>query len=196
MRPLFGAILLGTLAVLPACKQEKPEGQSAEVVTAPPVAAEQYAHLSGTTFVTNDLDTSVAFYSDFLGFVERRRVVMDSPASLGVFGVAEGETITYAALVPAKWSEENSNFPGLNFAKIETSEANPYAPDKFRNSIYGEIVLAFSAVNLQKIERDMRSADVEIVTPLAASATGKSITLTVLDPNGIRVQIYEYVKAE
>jgi len=149
--------------------------------------------LSGKAFVTNDLDVSIDFYSRFLGFEVVRRFELTAPASKSIYGITGDERIEYAALIPAGWPLDTPNLSGLNFAQIEGAENSLVTEDKKRNPFYGEFILTYEVRELAEIEREMKSAGVPIVTPLAPSGTGKSMTLTVLDPNGLRVHFYEYI---
>lgn len=151
------------------------------------------ARPSGMTFVTTNLDASIAFYTTYLGYKLRSRRVIDQPAGLRTFSVQTGNTIDYANLVPGEYSEEKRNFIHLNFAEIETTDPSPFPQNIARGPIASETVLAFSVSNLEKIDADMRAAGVPFVLPLARSASGRSIAITVLDPNGLRVQLYEFL---
>lgn len=151
------------------------------------------AHISGTAFVTTKLDTSVQFYTSLLGYRERGRRLIDSEATTSVFGVPTGTALEYVVLVPAEFSEANPNFPGLNFVGISNAAPIGLSEDPTRAPKAGELVMAFEVTNLDAIYAQIVSNNVTIVAPRALSETGKSETITILDPNGIRVQLYEYV---
>lgn len=174
------------LAGLPACAQTP--------APAPTETASISAHLSGTAFVTTQLDASISFYEDLLGFQERRRTQLTTDAGTAVFGAAAGSVLDYVVLVPAAFSEEAPTHPGLNFVGISRAPALSLPQDPTRAPHSGELVMAFEVTNLEAIRKLAEEREIPIVTPVALSATGKSRTLTLLDPNGIRVQLYEYVK--
>lgn len=152
------------------------------------------AKLSGAAFVTTDLEASVKFYTNFLNFREMKRITIDTPVGLAPWGVAPGNKLEYVAMVPSAFSKESPNFPGLNFVQISDAKKNPFKKDTKRTPVFGEVMKAYSVKGLLKIDEKMRAAGVPIITPYALSSTGRSHTLTVLDPNGIRVQMYEFVK--
>ncbi|MEM9570464.1 MAG: VOC family protein [Pseudomonadota bacterium] len=154
------------------------------------------AHISGTAFVTRNLHASVHFYTSLLGYRERGRRVIDSEATTSVFGVPAGTALEYIVLVPAEFSEANPNFPGLNFVGISDAGPIGLSEDPTRAPKAGELVMAFEVTNLDAIYAQIISNNVKVVAPRALSETGKSETITVLDPNGIRVQLYEYVSVE
>ena len=47
-------------------------------------------------------------------------------------------------------------------------------------------------LNIDEIDRRMKKAGIPIVAPLGLSGSGRSRSMAVLDPNGIRVEMYEY----
>lgn len=121
---------------------------------------------------------------------------LNTPTGLAPFGVTKEEKLLYVALVPAAWSKENSNFPGLNFVEIKKAKVGSLEQNTKRKPIAGEILKAYAVKGLTEIAKRMEAKKIPIVTPLALSITGKSMTLTVIDPNGVRVQMYEYIKKE
>lgn len=149
------------------------------------------AHLSGTAFVTHDLEASIAFYESFLNYRVFRRATLNTGPNLSVWGTTEGP-VQYVAMVPHDFSNDNPH-PGLNFAQIEvaTPEGNKLKAD--RRPQEGEAIFAYEVTGLEEIATKARDGKIPIVAPLALSATGKSQTLTLLDPNGLRIQLYEYV---
>lgn len=148
--------------------------------------------LSGNAFVTKDLDASIDFYTKFLGLEALRR--FELPAiSKAIYGVTGDEKIEYAALIPKGWPLDTPNLTGLNFAQVENAESSKVNQSEERQPFHGEFILTYEVRELAEIESEMKNAGVPIVTPLQSSATGKSITLTVLDPNGIRLHLYEYI---
>lgn len=151
------------------------------------------ATISGAAFVTKNLEESIDFYKNYLGFKERKRIKIDTPGGLANFGVTGDKSLNYVALVPAEFSKENPML-GINFIEINEASNTPFSQDGKRTPIAGELMVAYAVKGLAEIERRMRKASIPIVASLTPSATGKSMTLAVLDPNGIRVQMYEYIK--
>ncbi|WP_298503840.1 VOC family protein [uncultured Maribacter sp.] len=151
------------------------------------------ATVSGMTFVTKDLESSILFYTKFLGFTVRKRIKIDTPEGLANFGVKGDQELDYVGLVPAEFSEDNI-IMGINFIEITEALDGPLLQKENRNPIAGEQMIAFSVQSLLEIEKQMQAANIPLIAPITPSATGKSMTLTVLDPNGIRIHMYEYIK--
>ena len=150
--------------------------------------------LSGTAFVTKSLEASIKFYVDILGYKELGRRNLEDARSLSNFGIANGGSALYVSLAPAAFSRENRNFSTLNFVEIQDAEENVLRQDPNRSPVASETMTAYVVTGLDEIERKIKAAGIPIVAPLALSGTGRSRTLSVLDPNGVRVQFYEYVK--
>lgn len=160
---------------------------AAAVADEPPTA-----QLRSASFVTHDIEASVAFYTEYLGYKVLGRSEITAPKSRAVVGaVAEG-TVRYASLAPAMWSRENSDYAGLSFIEIRDAGASPFDQDPTRPSRAAEPILAHRVTNIDEIARRMAADDVPIVTPLGPSGSGKSRSMAVLDPNGLRVELYEY----
>lgn len=163
------------------------------VLALSPVHAEEpIAELRSASFVTNDLDASVRFYTSYLGYRELGRSNITAAKSRLVVGAKGDAVVRYASLAPAKWSKENSTYAGVSFIEIEGAKGSPFDQNGTRASRAGELVLAHRVWNIDEIARRMKEDGVPIVAPLGLSGSGKSRSMAVLDPNGVRVEMYEY----
>ena len=150
------------------------------------------AVLRSSSFVTRDLDASVAFYTTYLGYKELGRSEVTADKSRQVVGATRPGTVRYVSLAPAAWSREDSSYAGISFMEITDAEGSPFDQDGSRPSRAGELVLAHRVSNIDEIARRMAAAGVPIVAPLGLSGSGRSRSMAVLDPNGTRVEMYEY----
>ena len=162
-------------------------GETTQLTRTPPTA-----NLRSASFVTQDLDTSVAFYTTFLGYKELGRSEITADKSRQVVGATGDGTVRYVSLAPAMWSPEDSGYAGISFIEIPGAASSPFNQDGARPSGAGELVLAHRVENIDEIDRRMKKAGVPIVAPLGLSGSGRSRSMAVLDPNGIRVEMYEY----
>lgn len=191
--PILSAGILLIAAGCMANGEAQPEvAPNAEISAAEEITS----HLSGKAFIVEDLEASIAFYSQILGYKVVRRRQIDSEATTSVFGLPPGTVIDYINLVPAEFSEDKPHFPGLNLVGVPAAQATSFPQDAARAPQISELVMAFEVTNLDLILERAQDMGLQIVAPLALSSTGLSQTLTVLDPNGIRVQMYEYVKTD
>lgn len=150
------------------------------------------AQLRSSSFVTLDLDASVAFYTTYLGYKELGRSEITADKSRQVVGAIRPGTVRYVSLAPAAWTRENNAYAGISFIEISDADASPFNQDGARASRAGELVLAHRVSNIDEIARRMANAGVPVVAPLGLSGSGRSRSMAVLDPNGIRVEMYEY----
>lgn len=150
------------------------------------------ANLRSASFITLDLDASVAFYTKYLGYKELGRSEITAEKSRRVVGAVADGTVRYVSLAPAMWTREDNKYAGISFIEIVAAEASPFDQDARRASRAGELVLAHRVTNIDEIARRMAADGVPIVAPLGLSGSGKSRSMAVLDPNGIRVEMYEY----
>lgn len=163
------------------------------IISIPAVADEPpSAILRSTSFITVDLDASVAFYTEYLGYKELGRSEITADKSRTVVGATGEGTVRYVSLAPAAWSEEDNEYAGISFIEIPSADASPFDQDGTRPSRGGELVLAHRVQNIDEIDRRMRADGVPVVAKLGLSGSGKSRSMAVLDPNGIRVEMYEY----
>ena len=154
------------------------------------------AQLRSASFVTRDLDASVEFYTRFLGYRELGRSEITADKSRQVVGAKGNETVRYVSLAPAMWTREDNQYAGVSFIEVRSAARSPFDQDGERASRAGELVLAHRVTNIDEIAERMAAAGVPIVVtmvaPLGPSGSGKSRSMAVLDPNGIRVEMYEY----
>ena len=150
------------------------------------------ANLRSASFVTHDLDASVAFYTNYLGYKELGRSEITAEKSRQVVGATGDDTVRYVSLAPAMWTRENNLYAGISFIEIPSSEATPFDQDGTRPSRAGELILAHRVTNIDEIASRMAADGVPVVAPLGLSGSGRSRSMAVLDPNGMRVEMYEY----
>ncbi len=154
------------------------------------------AKITGTSFLTDDAEKSAAFYVDFLGFKILRDSTTQSEATRAVYGLLAQESVRIILVVPSIWSREDPNHLGIAFAEIAGDADHPFPSNVSRLPRKGEPTIGFEVTGLVQIIERMEAAGIPTVVPLAPSATGRSQAVTVLDPNGMRIQLYEYINSD
>ncbi len=76
--------------------------------------------------------------------------------------------------------------------EIPSADPTPFGHDGSRLSRESELILALRVTNIKEINHRMIKDGVPIIAPLGPSGSGKSISMAVLDPNGTRIEMYEY----
>jgi catechol 2,3-dioxygenase-like lactoylglutathione lyase family enzyme len=163
-----------------------PAARTAEPATAPD------ALLRSASMITRDLEASVRFYVHYLGYVELGRSEVTAPKSRQVVGAASDGTVRYVALAPPESRGSRDAVAGISFVEIPGAAPSPFALEPGRRSRAGELILAHRVRGIDEIARRMRADGVPIVAELGPSGSGRSRSMAVLDPNGVRVELYEY----
>jgi catechol 2,3-dioxygenase-like lactoylglutathione lyase family enzyme len=152
--------------------------------------------LRTAALIVCDMDESLAFYRDIWGYrivVEKRVTDATSNETLGLDGY-DGFRLIYL--------KPKADFPGHPFAASDISLAQPFGgtPIKKPTDVcdgkktrIGQIVMSQQVQGLDAIAAKVKAGGYCVVSSLRHSATGQSRTSAVLDPNGIRVEIFEYV---
>lgn len=97
-------------------------------------------------------------------------------------------------------ADDDGNFASLGRAAAEIKviflrRGNPYLPESFRDQHAAGLILAFTVANLEAEERRLRAENVNITLPLMKESWGEKL-FQVTDPNGIIIQLVEWVKAD
>lgn len=155
------------------------------------------SQLRTASFVTNDVDACIEFYTTLLGYEIIGDATVTAEKSRRVLGAPAGREVKrYVAMAPAGWSIEayrdGDLRAGVSFIEIEGVAPSPFDQDGERASRAGELVLAHRVTNIDEIARRVAAMNVPIVAPLGKSGSGKSVSMAILDPNGVRIEMYEY----
>lgn len=150
------------------------------------------AVLRSASFVSRDLDKTVDFYTGLLGYKILGEAEITADKSRQVVGAKGDEKVRYVSLAPAIWTKEDNKYAGISFIEIKSAEASPFDQNAARPSREAELILAHRATNIDEIARRVAAAGIPVVAPLGLSGSGKSRSMAILDPNGIRVELYEY----
>lgn len=156
------------------------------------------AVLRTATIYVKDWDASMRFYRDYLGYELMGEQPVTAQKSLDTIGVGDGGTARIAYLKPTN-DRIKRPFAGTYMALVELGgpalEGRSYeraAPAT--RAIRGEIILVHEVAGIAGIYEAMRQdAAVTVVSPLSLSGTGRSRSFSAIDPNGVRIEMYEYV---
>ncbi|MEP3224719.1 MAG: VOC family protein [Parasphingorhabdus sp.] len=155
------------------------------------------AVLRTATIYVKNWDSSVRFYTEYLGYKLLVENEITDEKSLTTIGAGPKMKARIAYLKPVNNRIERP-FSGNYLGLIEIS--GPGADDGAYRRISddasaakGEIVLAHQVVGIKRVYAAMQADEkIQIIAPLSPSGAGLSQSFSVLDPNGVRVEIYEY----
>lgn len=152
------------------------------------------ATLRSASFVTRDLDACIAFYRDLLGYhVLGEREITAAKSRKVIGATTPGRTVRYVSMAPRGFTlDAPDERAGISFIEIDGAGTSPFDQDGERASRAGELVLAHRVQSIEEIARRATAMGVPIVATLSPSGSGRSTSMALLDPNGIRVELYEY----
>lgn len=149
-----------------------------------------------------DWDASVRFYTEYLNYEVMGGGPIERPKSLEAVGAQEDDTARILYLRPRNARIERE-FTGFGLALIEFSNEADDIPSLERpaanrgRAVHGEVALVHEVREVERIYAAMEAdPKVTIVSPLSLSGTGLSRSFSVIDPNGVRLEIYEFVQQE
>jgi len=109
-----------------------------------------------------------------------------------VLGASEESIVEYAALAPEGWTRDNPNASGIGLIQISDVDGTLFYKDPERRSKIGEFILAHRVSDITAIHDRVVEQGIPIVAPLSVSGSGKSTSMSILDPDGFRIEMYEY----
>ncbi len=193
----LGVAAVTLLAVCVSFPQAQADDQEAEQITAGKPDVTNAVLRTATIYVKN-WDASLRFYSQHLGYSILVERTIDAEKSLRTIGARPGEKARIVYLKPNN-SEIERPFAGNYLGLIEISgaerdESQYQRAEDLSVGIKGEVVLAHQVVGIDRIYEAMQEDDsVHVVATLSLSGAGQSRSFSVIDPNGVRVEIYEYL---
>lgn len=145
----------------------------------------QGATLSRATLSVSDTERSLAFYRDPLGFEVSARSEYDTPAMRAMFGIPADSTPTLILL-------DGSDGQARALALVTAPGMQVDAASNRKNAP----ALVMTTTELDRIHRDMLSARVPVVQPPTALLDFRERPIgreaMYLDPDGVRVVLFEY----
>lgn len=190
--PAAAFLVFATASSVPATGQDYPPSEQDETST-------NAVPRTSAIFV-KDWDASIRFYTSYLGYEASEVSAIESAKSRATLGIPEGVAARIVYLRPVQ-NRITRPWTGSGLALIDVGDpaSEPATQDRLPanrgRAIRGEIALVHEVVEIQRIYEAMQHDEkVTIVVPLGPSATGRSQSFSVIDPNGIRLEMYEFVE--
>ena len=151
------------------------------------------SYMTNAAIFVKDMDASLTFYTEYMGFINRSDSEVTAGKSKDTLGIDQDIETRIVYLSPKPEFTEPGSFAGglaLIEVKSDTSHEFNRAMDSIK-AVHGEIAMVHRVQNISKIYNSLIDNGIQIVTPLSPSGTGKSMSFSAFDPNGVWVEMYE-----
>ena len=151
--------------------------------------------LANPVLMVKDLDASTRFYTEVLGYEVVGGGEITAEVSRRTVGANRKQTTRSVYLRSARLKERDLPPSGLALVYIADGDLAQLDrgsdPD---DAVQGEIMLSLVVEGLADVLQRMKDGGYTILNDLQPSSSGKSMIASALDPNGIRLEMYEYVE--
>lgn len=145
--------------------------------------------------MVRDLDASVRFYTEVMGYTVTGRGDITAPVSQRTVGSTRNRPTRSVYLRSSKLSLRDLPASSLALVHIADSDlpqmrrgANP------DDAVQGEVMLSLVVEGIDELLRRLTKAGYRVLNGAQPSASGKSRIASALDPDGIRLELYEYTE--
>ena len=150
--------------------------------------------LANPIIVVKDLAASKQFYTTFLGYEVTADSEITAEVSKRTIGAVRNQRTRNVYLRSQKLQGRDRSASELALVHIDDARLPRIRRGKDpHDAVRGEVMLSLIVEGLEDVVRRMAAAGVTILSPVQLSATGKSRIASVLDPNGVRLEMYEYL---
>lgn len=156
------------------------------------------AFMTNAAIFVKDMDKSLVFYTEYMGLMSRSDSEITAGKSKDTLGIDQeiDTRIVYLSPKP-EFTEPDSFAGGLALIEVKNDAAHEF--NRMMDSIkavHGETAMVYRVQNINRIYKSLVDNGVPIVTPLSPSGSGRSMSFSAFDPNGIRVEMYEMIPQE
>lgn len=144
--------------------------------------------------MVKNLEESQRFYQDIMGYEVTGGGEITAEVSRHTVGAIKGQKTRSVYMRSAKLKDRDIAPSGIALVHIEDDRLpqlrRGYDPN---HAVQGEIMLSLVVEGLEELLARVKAAGYTVLNDLEPSSSGKSMIASILDPNGIRLEMYEYV---
>lgn len=151
--------------------------------------------LANPVLMVKDLDASTRFYTEVLGYQVVGGGEITAQVSQRTVGANRNQRTRSVYLRSARLQQRD--LPPSGLALIHIADEDLAQMDRGLNpddAVQGEIMLSLVVEGLGEVLQRMKDRGYTILNDLQPSSSGRSMIASALDPNGIRLEMYEYVE--
>jgi catechol 2,3-dioxygenase-like lactoylglutathione lyase family enzyme len=158
-------------------------------------AAPVRVSLANPVLMVKDLDASTRFYTEVLGYEVIGGGEITAEVSRRTVGANRNQRTRSVYLRSARLTERDLPPSGLALIHIADEDlAKLERGSDPEDAVQGEIMLSLVVEGLAEVLQRMKDGGYTILNDLQPSSSGRSMIASALDPNGIRLEMYEYVE--
>lgn len=149
--------------------------------------------MTNSAIYVRDIDASIKFYTEYMGYIVRTDTEVTAGKSKDTMGIDQEFSTKLYYLAPKPEFTTPGSFAG-GLALVQVLSDNLHSYERVMDSIQavnGEIIMVHRVQNIKKIYETLVANGIKIVTPLSLSGSGKSMSFSAFDPDGIRVEMWE-----
>ena len=153
------------------------------------------ANLSNPILITRDMDASVNFYLSCFGFERSGGGEITADVSKRTVGAAEDQTAQSVYIRAKPLQTREPRLTGFALIEIEGGAALPELPRVTGDNaaIRGEVILSLIVERIDDIVACSEANGGTILNAPEPSSSGKSMIASLVDPGGVRIEMYEYL---
>ena len=151
--------------------------------------------LANPVLMVKDLEASTRFYTEVMGYEVIGDGEITAQVSKLTVGASRDQNTRVVYLRSAALVERELPASALALVYIEddqlpqlTRGADP------EDAVQGEVMLSLVVEGLEELLRRMEAGGYTILNGLQPSSSGRSMIASALDPNGVRLEMYEYLE--
>lgn len=153
------------------------------------------ANLSNPILITRDLDASVDFYTSCFGFERSGGGEITADVSKRTIGAAEDQTARSVYIRAKPLQNREPRLTGFALIEITGGDPLPEVPRVTGDNaaIRGEVLLSLIVESINEIVSCSEANGGTILNAPEPSSSGKSQIASLVDPGGVRIEMYEYL---
>jgi catechol 2,3-dioxygenase-like lactoylglutathione lyase family enzyme len=142
--------------------------------------------LVNAAILVADRPATVKFFRDVMGYAETRTVERPAAEPDDPLGIPAGATSSLTGMT----SQDGA---GLAIIGVDSPDFRPLGRPAGAASAGGEVMLVHRVKNLKEIHARAVVAGYDIISPPKPSASGRSMSMMLRDPNHVRLEVYESI---
>ncbi len=156
------------------------------------------ANLANPIIVVQDMDASVRFYTQCLGFSIIGEGDISADVSKRTIGAAPDQSARAVYLRGADLQDRDPRPTGIALIEITGGDALSGIPRTASDhaAIRGEAMLSLIIEGIDDVMACAKAEGVTILNDIELSAQGRSRIASMIDPSGVRIEMYEYLPGE